>query len=118
MINGGTGPNRNVDRIILESPLVQVYRNLHTAFEKNFMHAHLTSQHAEANMAKTFHEVCKHLSEHSPHTVQAGRKSLYIIPDLMSQGVGLMSKVGGDNIQDSSEEDRATFEDVIVEIGV
>ncbi|KAG2093559.1 hypothetical protein BD769DRAFT_1678897 [Suillus cothurnatus] len=33
VINGGKGSNRTVDRIILESPLVQVYRNLHGAFE-------------------------------------------------------------------------------------
>ena len=82
------------------------------------MHTHLTSRHAEANMAKTFHEVCKHLSEHSPHTVHAGRKSKYAIPDLTSQGAGLMDKVGKGNIEDSSEGDHAMFEDIVVEIGV
>ncbi|KIK74049.1 hypothetical protein PAXRUDRAFT_118396, partial [Paxillus rubicundulus Ve08.2h10] len=67
VLNGGTGLNRTVECIILESPPVQVYHNLHTMFQRNFIHAHLTSQHTEANMAKTFYEVCKHLSEHSPH---------------------------------------------------
>ncbi|KIM60424.1 hypothetical protein SCLCIDRAFT_97547, partial [Scleroderma citrinum Foug A] len=72
VVNGGKGSNYTVDCIILESPLVQVYCNLHTIFQRNFLHTHLTTQHAEMNMAKTFLEVCKHLSKHSPHTVQNG----------------------------------------------
>ncbi|KIK72802.1 hypothetical protein PAXRUDRAFT_48477, partial [Paxillus rubicundulus Ve08.2h10] len=67
VLNGRTGLNCTVEHIILKSPLVQVYRNLHTTFQRNFIHAHLTLWHTEANMAKTFYEVCKHLSEHSPH---------------------------------------------------
>ncbi|KIK76943.1 hypothetical protein PAXRUDRAFT_779574, partial [Paxillus rubicundulus Ve08.2h10] len=71
VINGGKGSNHTVDRIILESPLVQVYRNLHSTFTRNFMHAHLTSRHAEADMAKMFCNVSTYMDEHSPH-VQGG----------------------------------------------
>jgi len=121
VINGGKGSNRTVDRIILESPLVQVYRNLHTVFQRNFMHTQLTTQHAEVNMEKTFLEVCKHLSKHSPHEVQNGRKSKYNIPDLTSRGAGMMDKSGAaDTTEDGGEgiDERAAFEDIVVELGI
>ncbi|KAG1718191.1 hypothetical protein EDB19DRAFT_1621064, partial [Suillus lakei] len=41
--NGGKGPNCTVERIFLESPLVQAYRNAQTMIQKNFLLAHLTS---------------------------------------------------------------------------
>lgn len=88
------------------------------------MHTHLNLRHAEANMAKTFHEVCKYLLEHSPNTVHFGRKTKYIIPDLTSQGAGLMDKIVGDNMEpeDNGDEawtrDRATFADVVIEFGI
>lgn len=38
--NGGKNSNRSVERIILESPLVQVYRNLQGLVQRDFSHAH------------------------------------------------------------------------------
>jgi len=72
-------------------------------------------------MAKTFLEVCKHLSKHSPHTVQNGRKSKYNIPDLTSRGVGMMDKIGMTEMTEDVGEgidERVAFEDVVVELGV
>ncbi|KAG1871817.1 hypothetical protein DFJ58DRAFT_652329, partial [Suillus subalutaceus] len=43
VINGGKGSNHTIDCIILESPLVQVYQNLHRTFERNFLHTLLTN---------------------------------------------------------------------------
>ncbi|KAF8443001.1 hypothetical protein L210DRAFT_3312651, partial [Boletus edulis BED1] len=85
------GSNRTVDRIILESPLVQVYRNLHTTIARNFLHSHLSTRHAEVDMTKTFEEVCQGMTKHSPHIVQMGRKSKCTIPDLISKGIGLVN---------------------------
>ncbi|KAG2134720.1 hypothetical protein BD769DRAFT_1314709, partial [Suillus cothurnatus] len=45
VINGGKGSNHTVSRIILESPLIQIYQNLHTMFQNDFLHAHQTVQH-------------------------------------------------------------------------
>ncbi|KAI6134580.1 hypothetical protein EDD17DRAFT_1783097 [Pisolithus thermaeus] len=52
--NGGKNSNRSVERIILESPLVQVYRNLQGLVQQSFGHTHLTTNHAAPNMRKTF----------------------------------------------------------------
>lgn len=119
VINGGKGSNHTIERIILESPLVQVYRNLHSTFEKNFMHAHLTSRHAEADMAKTFREAAKHMVEHSPNVVRIGRKTKHCIPDLISKGEETIDKIereDGDGADGVDE--HASIEDLAVEIGI
>ena len=116
--------NRTVDQIILESPLVQVYRNLHTTFARNFLHTHLSTRHAEADMIKTFSEVCKKMMQNSPHIVQMGRKSKYIIPDLIGKGTGLIDKGewgSVDIVEDTSEAtpaNAAILEDVVVELDI
>ncbi|KAG2128117.1 hypothetical protein BD769DRAFT_1667673 [Suillus cothurnatus] len=117
VINGGKGSNRTVDRIILESPLVQVYRNLHGAFERNFMCIHLTNQHAEADMAQTFKQLCIHIAECSPHEPIQGRNSKYCVPDLFSKGLELMDKKET-GVDVEVVEDHATLEDLAVELGV
>ncbi|KAG2344670.1 hypothetical protein BDR05DRAFT_999056 [Suillus weaverae] len=117
VINGGKGSNHTVDRIILESPLVQVYRNLHGTFEWNFMHTHLTNQHAEVDMAQTFKQLCMYIAEHSPHEPVPGRSSKYCVPDLFSKGLEMMDKkeTGADM---EAVEDHAILEDLAVEMGV
>ncbi|KIJ07102.1 hypothetical protein PAXINDRAFT_46892, partial [Paxillus involutus ATCC 200175] len=52
--NGGKGSNRSIDRIILESLLVQVYKNVQGIVQKNFDLTHLTTNHAATDMSKTF----------------------------------------------------------------
>ncbi|KAG2745410.1 hypothetical protein P692DRAFT_20850130 [Suillus brevipes Sb2] len=52
VVNGGKSSKHTVSRIIMESPLIQIYRNLHTMFQNDFLHAHQTMKHAEANMSK------------------------------------------------------------------
>ncbi|KAI6113965.1 hypothetical protein EV401DRAFT_1866432 [Pisolithus croceorrhizus] len=41
VINGGKFSNHTILHIILESPLVQVYHNLHGIFQKHFLHNHV-----------------------------------------------------------------------------
>ncbi|KAF9234422.1 hypothetical protein BU15DRAFT_14021, partial [Melanogaster broomeanus] len=84
--NGGKGSNRSIERIILESPLVQVYRNVQGIIERNFELTHLTTNHAAPDMKKTFMKLLKHLALNSPHEVTIGRKSHHGISDLHDEG--------------------------------
>ncbi|KAG1892850.1 uncharacterized protein F5891DRAFT_986368 [Suillus fuscotomentosus] len=72
--NGGKGPNRTVERIFLESPLVHAYRNAQTMIQKNFLLAHLTAKHAGPNMRKTFELLSIQLAKQSPHIPTPSRK--------------------------------------------
>ncbi|KAG1779313.1 hypothetical protein EV702DRAFT_1178476 [Suillus placidus] len=97
VINGGKGSNHTVPRIIMESPLIQIYRNLHTMFQNDFLHTHKTTQHGEANMSKTFQILCGHMSKHSVNEVVNGRGSHHSIPDILAKGQELMEKSSMDN---------------------
>ncbi|KIJ58559.1 hypothetical protein HYDPIDRAFT_102417 [Hydnomerulius pinastri MD-312] len=119
--NGGKGPNRTVERIFLESPLVQVYRNVQSLIQKNFDHTHLTTRHGDPDMTKTFDVLRKWLAKNSLHVVSPGRKSQYGVQDLFDKGREMMEKAAHGEAVDEDEgndegEGRANMEDVIVEL--
>ncbi|KAH0834264.1 hypothetical protein J3R83DRAFT_11620 [Lanmaoa asiatica] len=122
--NGGKGSNRTVDRIILESPLVQVYRNVQKIIQTNFNHVHLTTNHGAPNMAKTFSKLQEKLLLSSPHIVRAGRQSRYVVEDLSDKGLAMLEKAvclePNEKVdapeENETEESRADMEDVIVEL--
>lgn len=61
------------------------------------------------------------MMQNSPHIVQMGRKSKYIIPDLISKGTGLIDKGEWDSAEDTSGEtpaNSATLEDIAVELDI
>ncbi|KAG1835643.1 hypothetical protein EV424DRAFT_1308522, partial [Suillus variegatus] len=58
VINGGKGSNHTVSRIIMESPLIQIYRNLHTMFQNDFLHTQQMTRHVEADLSKMFPVTC------------------------------------------------------------
>ena len=121
--NGGKGPNCTVERILLESPLVQAYRNAQTMIQKNFLQTHLTTNHAASNMTKTFQGLCIKMGIHSPHTVTPGRKSRNEIIDVVDKGRELMEKEKGihgetdsEQSEDTLAEGRVEMDDVLIEL--
>ncbi|KAG2743119.1 hypothetical protein P692DRAFT_201841915 [Suillus brevipes Sb2] len=90
--NGGNGSNRSVARVILESPLVEVYRNAHSVIETNFMHTGRTSLQAAPDMKKTFEGLLMKMRSSSPHIHTPGRQSTYLVPDLLDKGHELFEK--------------------------
>ncbi|KAG2048470.1 hypothetical protein BDR06DRAFT_895491 [Suillus hirtellus] len=103
VINGGKGSNCTVACIIFESPLVQIYCNLHGNFQSNFLHNNLLIQHGESNMAKTFQALCTYM-RYSTNEVKHGRKSHHRVSDLLAKGQELMSTGDGVDIVNRAEE--------------
>ncbi|KIJ10329.1 hypothetical protein PAXINDRAFT_157655 [Paxillus involutus ATCC 200175] len=60
--NRGKGSNRSIDQIILESPLMQVYKNVQGIVQKIFDLTHLTTNHAATDMSKMFAKLRDKLS--------------------------------------------------------
>jgi len=123
VINEGKGSNHTVSRIILESPLIQIYWNLHTMFQNNFLHAHQTVQHGEVDMSKTFQVLCGHMTKHSANKIVNGHQSHHSIPDLLSKGQELMDKNIVDNEDGEQEvavgegeDEHLSVDDVAVEL--
>ncbi|KIJ62202.1 hypothetical protein HYDPIDRAFT_94808, partial [Hydnomerulius pinastri MD-312] len=120
--NGGKGSNRTVEWILLESPLVQAYRNAQAMIQKNFLHTHLTTKHADPNMLKTFQGLTARFETHSPHTVSLGRKSQHEIADLVDKGRESMEKAvrgevdSDDQMRDTLGDEMVGMDDVLVEL--
>ncbi|KAG2120928.1 uncharacterized protein F5147DRAFT_766804 [Suillus discolor] len=103
--NGGTGSNHTIERIFIESPLVQAYRNTQAIVQKKFLHAHLTTDHAAPNMIKSFQGLSNKMVAQSPHTVVLGRKMRCEIPDLVDKGREMMEKAAwGEGNNESNAE--------------
>ncbi|KAG1867738.1 hypothetical protein F4604DRAFT_1881623 [Suillus subluteus] len=106
--NGGNGSNRSVARVILESPLVEVYQNAHSVIETNFMHTGRT-------------RLLTKMRSSSPHNHTPGRQSTYLVPDLLDKGHELFEKGWkGIGTEDDGtivdEVEQPTTEDVVGEL--
>ncbi|KAJ7078049.1 hypothetical protein B0H15DRAFT_805015 [Mycena belliarum] len=88
---GGRGSNYTKKRVIEESTLIQVYRQCCRNIERNFHLTSLTSHHAPPNMEKTHQKMAKYLQENGPNEHRPGRKTEYIIPDIINQGQAKMN---------------------------
>ncbi|KIL55117.1 hypothetical protein M378DRAFT_91388 [Amanita muscaria Koide BX008] len=121
---GGSSSNHTVDRIIKESPLVEVYRNIRTSIEQNFTLSHRTNARTDPDMSKTFDALRKHLEETKPHRKILGRKSACSIPDPMEKGRLIFQKGGtstssskGVNMEETGDDEAiADVDDVIGEL--
>ncbi|KAI5982306.1 hypothetical protein EDD15DRAFT_2324236 [Pisolithus albus] len=103
--NGGKNSNRSVERIILESPLVQVYRNLQGLVQRDFSHTHLTTSHAPPDMRQTFRKIQGRLELNSPHEISPGRKSRHQVEDLQDKGREMMEKAAQGDVLIENEGD-------------
>ncbi|KIK80261.1 hypothetical protein PAXRUDRAFT_766405, partial [Paxillus rubicundulus Ve08.2h10] len=104
--NGGKGSNHTVERIILKSPLVQMYRNIQTLIQKNFDHTHLSTKYRDADMAKSFKKLCSQLAAHLLHSTLPGRKSRHTVIYLFDKGREMMEKAAkGEGLGDDKEGD-------------
>ena len=91
-VHGGDYSNYTVDRIIKESPLVEIYRQARASAGQQFALNHVTSAHADPDMTKTFEALALHLKMARPHTFQHGRKSKHSFKDPIDQAWDIMDK--------------------------
>ncbi|PSR77789.1 hypothetical protein PHLCEN_2v7712, partial [Hermanssonia centrifuga] len=115
VIYGGEGSNRTVVRIIKESILIQIFRDVHLTFEKNLVLSHLTTQHSAPDMTKTLTALLQHLAQERTHEKIPKRKSYYSIPNWMEIGQNALWSAAEVDEVEGAEED-ITLEDVTVEI--
>ncbi|KAI0684930.1 hypothetical protein BC835DRAFT_1421798 [Cytidiella melzeri] len=122
---GGVGVNYTEKRIIDESVLIQVFRDLHLTFERNLALGHLTTRHAEPDMTLTFEAVLRYLQDVKAHEIVRGRESKHMIPDMKDKGQQLFSTAAAPDPDSADNEDggiddeaEVLLEDVTMEVGV
>ncbi|KIK80180.1 hypothetical protein PAXRUDRAFT_159334, partial [Paxillus rubicundulus Ve08.2h10] len=117
--NGGKGLNHTVQQILLESPLVQVYCNIQGMVQQTFEHTHLTTNHSDLDMTKTFSKILEWFVLDSPHVVRIGRKTRHEIADMNDKGHQMMGKAahgGGEGGNKNEGDDQVEMEDIIMEL--
>jgi hypothetical protein len=84
---GGKDSNYSIDRIVDQSPLVEVYRDIRVQFEEMFCLTHKTTRHSPANMQLTFAKATRYMEKHRANELIPGRDSEYKITDMRLQGM-------------------------------
>ncbi|KAJ7899234.1 hypothetical protein B0H14DRAFT_3104540 [Mycena olivaceomarginata] len=105
---GGRGSSYTKKRVLEESPLIQIYSQCCSNIERNFQLTSYTSRQAAPDMTKTLAKMSIYFQEHGPNEHRAGRKTTYVVPDVISQGVGKMMRRqqhGEDGGDEKEEED-------------
>lgn len=90
MIFGGSFSNYTKERVIAESPLIEVYHSCHANIERNFQLGGLTTRHTPADMKRTYRVLVEYMEQHATNEYQAGRTTSYPIPDVLNKGLTLL----------------------------
>lgn len=119
-IYGGKFSNHEKARILKESPLIGVFKNVHIQAETMFGLKHQTIRHSPPNMQQTFGVLAVYMRKHNANVIVRGRSSAYCVPDAMRSGMNILMTKVPSNVRgedDSVLEDAAADEDVEVEDG-
>ncbi|TFK37834.1 hypothetical protein BDQ12DRAFT_698959 [Crucibulum laeve] len=119
-IYGGKYANHQKSRIIDESLLIEAYKNIRHQFEQMFCFEHRASRHSPPRMEITFKKLTKYMEEKKTYATVKGRNSAYSIPDIMSQGLDVLTTRAHFDVEVYAESLRAgeELEDEDVEVEV
>ncbi|KAG6848383.1 hypothetical protein H0H93_000710 [Arthromyces matolae] len=105
-IYGGKYSNHQKERIIEESPLIEVYKNIRIQLEKVFCLDHKTTRHSPPKMKVTFNKLGEYMVKNKSHVWIPGRTTNYTVPDIMGMGMNVaMTKKGAVNTEDVDMDD-------------
>lgn len=116
-IYGGEYSNHTKNRILEESPLIELYKNTRIQVENIFHLDHRTTRHSAPDMAATFSMLTTYIQKHKATEYVPGRKSAYAVPDPAAQGMHLLLTSGQPaqafaDAEDAEEDADAEDEDV------
>jgi hypothetical protein len=94
-IYAGKFSNRTKRRIISESPLIEVYKNVRIQFEKMFCLQHKTTRHSPPKMKRTFAKLAAYMRRELSNTEVKGRDAVYSVSNAMASGMN-KTMVGDD----------------------
>jgi len=108
-IYGGKYSNHTKARILKQSPLIEVFKNMRIQFERMFTLDHRTTRHSPPRLQRTFDKLANYMTKNGANVFTAGRTATYSIPDVMGKGMHDFSTTvrvkSGDDIDDADGED-------------
>lgn len=93
-IYGGQYSNHTKNRILEESPLIELYKNTRIQVENIFHLDHRTTRHSAPDMTTTFKMLTAYMEKHKTNELVPGCRSPYPVPDAAAQGMHLMLTTG------------------------
>jgi hypothetical protein len=84
---GGRGSNYTKKRVLEESTLVEIFRSCHHNIECNLDISGMTQRHGAPDFTATYTVLAHYFRTHSPNEHRNGRKSAYLIPDMIDRGL-------------------------------
>jgi hypothetical protein len=102
---GGKGSNHTKDRIIKESSLSEIYKNIRVNYEEVYCLDPTVPTHQPPDMRKTFEKLAKHMHrEHTNDYIPGRHENVPSIPNALSDGASKCAKgTKEDNEADDEE---------------
>ncbi|EPQ50052.1 hypothetical protein GLOTRDRAFT_51116 [Gloeophyllum trabeum ATCC 11539] len=100
--HGGSSSNYTKDRVILESPLIDVFRSCTENIERNLHLTDLTRRHSPPDLSKTYKALRDYMKTEGTNEYRAGRPTQYVITNAIDVGwANYLSNL--DNTEDTDE---------------
>lgn len=90
VIYGGAGYTRTWQLVLKQSPLIEVFRKIHTNMRNNFFLLNRTIRHAPPSSAGTIEVLCDQLKKHRAHEFQSGRSAATKQRDHFREGMRIL----------------------------
>ena len=87
VIYAGSGPNRTIDYICQQSPLIEVFRSCHVIVKSVFQLTHRTLKHTPPDMSMMIERLRLYMQPTSCHEFQKGRVVEREIVDCIMKGM-------------------------------
>ena len=87
VLYAGSGPNRTIDYICQQSPLIEVFRSCHVIVELAFQLTHRTLKHTPPDMSMTIERLRLYMQSTSCHEFRKGRVVEREIVDCIMKGM-------------------------------
>ncbi|KAI0750575.1 hypothetical protein BC629DRAFT_1584883 [Irpex lacteus] len=101
VVYSSTGYARTFQLILKQSPLIEVFRQIHRTMQDNFHLLHRSIRHAPPDLTNTINTLCDLLQENKAHVVDESRSS-YNLVDHTSTMLNSLDGTGVNN-EDSEE---------------
>ncbi|KAI0717551.1 hypothetical protein C8T65DRAFT_804900 [Cerioporus squamosus] len=123
VVYGSSGYTRTFQLIIKQSPLIELFRTVHTLFQDNFHLLHRSVRHAPPDIKSTINILLDELEKHEAHVYKPNRTADAKLTDHLREGMYILQTTTGilrdDNTagqeDDLEAEDK---EDIDVEVEV
>ncbi|KAI0267690.1 hypothetical protein BC834DRAFT_1040462 [Gloeopeniophorella convolvens] len=92
VVFSGSGQTQTLNLVIKQSPLIEVFRSVHTVIQDNFGLLHRSTRHAPKNLSRTIEILCSNLNKNRAHCNDESRKDAKIpkVNDHMQIGITRM----------------------------